>query len=590
LKEADVGITVLINDKIPRFECVLKHKLSDFQVFEVDEQGQVVRLKNVPSQADLTQEMQQKQEESKMKKEIIETQSFDFDTADAKALAEILGEVTFAKLKTFPQEAAERSFLTGENQPAIVTPVLEDKALRTAIHKGVRAVFVGALDSKATDDSRVKITAAPKRSKGSGRGRPGASAGTIRSTWPESGDYCQFHVYKEGKDTMEVANMLSRVLQKPPKTFGYAGTKDRRGCTVQRFTAYRVATARLANLNRTLKDIVLGDFSYTKNGLTLGDLSGNRFLLTLRSVTGASKDEIETALTRLREVGFINYYGMQRFGTSSTGTHEVGAHVLKHEFEKAVRLILSEHAGAQGETRAAKLHWIATSNAVETLERMPSRCIAEVAMLRQMVKAKSLTDWNASFHAVPRNLRLMYMHAYQSYVWNFAASQRIQQFGMQPVAGDLVLTEQSAEGEKTGASGREVIRAKLLTEDDLANYTIYDVVLPCPGCDVLYPGHSIKEVYVEVMKQHGLDPFNMVTTVKESTLMGAYRKLLSKPITLSWEVLQYEDEDQQIAATNLDELEGRTITLPTDGSKTAVKLEFQLETAAYATMLLREVV
>lgn len=41
---------------------------------------------------------------------------------------------------------------------------------------------------------------------------------------------------------------------------------------------------------------------------------------------------------------------------------------------------------------------------------------------------------------IPKNLRMMYVHAYQSYVWNKAVSARIELFGCHNVVeGDLVL-------------------------------------------------------------------------------------------------------------------------------------------------------
>lgn len=57
---------------------------------------------------------------------------------------------------------------------------------------------------------------------------------------------------------------------------------------------------------------------------------------------------------------------------------------------------------------------------------------------------------------IPKNLRMMYVHAYQSYVWNRAVSARIELFGCREVVeGDLVFegagepTEEDAAGEST---------------------------------------------------------------------------------------------------------------------------------------------
>ena len=48
----------------------------------------------------------------------------------------------------------------------------------------------------------------------------------------------------------------------------------------------------------------------------------------------------------MREHGFINYFGMQRFGTQSVCTHAVGIAMLKEDWEAAVDLVLMPREGA----------------------------------------------------------------------------------------------------------------------------------------------------------------------------------------------------------------------------------------------------
>lgn len=88
---------------------------------------------------------------------------------------------------------------------------------------------------------------------------------------------------------------------------------------------------------------------------------------------------------------------------------------------------------------------------------------------------------------------------------------------MKPIAGDIVLlndnktenmSTECVELDNTDASedteekyGREI---KFLTEEDLSNYTIFDVVLPLPGYDVEYPKNVVREWYKEELEKVGL--------------------------------------------------------------------------------------
>ena len=48
-------------------------------------------------------------------------------------------------------------------------------------------------------------------------------------------------------------------------------------------------------------------------------------------------------------------------------------------------------------------------------------------------------DYFNAFTSISRNIRFIYIHAYQSYVWNKAVSERLKKFGKQVLIGDLVI-------------------------------------------------------------------------------------------------------------------------------------------------------
>jgi tRNA pseudouridine13 synthase len=59
-----------------------------------------------------------------------------------------------------------------------------------------------------------------------------------------------------------------------------------------------------------------------------------------RNVTGTD-EQIEEAMNNLKEKGFINYYGLQRFGSSSSvPTPEVGRALLLGEWKEVSQSIV----------------------------------------------------------------------------------------------------------------------------------------------------------------------------------------------------------------------------------------------------------
>lgn len=119
-----------------------------------------------------------------------------------------------------------------------------------------------------------------------------------------------------------------------------AGIKDKWGKTSQRISIYNVQPHRLVDLFDNSRRIALGNFVYATKPLTPGDLSGNLFKILLLNVTSPCGStpityDIDEAMTSLKEFGFINYFGLQRFSFGHKN-QVIGKAVLQKNWEQVI--------------------------------------------------------------------------------------------------------------------------------------------------------------------------------------------------------------------------------------------------------------
>lgn len=147
---------------------------------------------------------------------------------------------------------------------------------------------------------------------------------------------------------MKAAGDLSQGLNSNTKAITYAGTKDKRAKTTQWFCIRKREPEKISKAADMKKSIHVGNFTFKDEPLKLGHLSGNRFRIALRHIVHPESD-IELSLQSLKENGFINYYGLQRFGNNSTvPTHQVGLALIKGQFkevhlDESIFLVLCRH-------------------------------------------------------------------------------------------------------------------------------------------------------------------------------------------------------------------------------------------------------
>ncbi|KAF9695567.1 hypothetical protein EKO04_006604 [Ascochyta lentis] len=729
-REVRAGITEYICPDNLGFTGTLKQRYTDFLVNEIGLDGQVLHLKS--TQVEKKQKQSKKEEHVKpeapveVKEEKIEIveenggaatpvapkeekpaeaeqpakaaetidgeETFAIASApkkeakeelpeeDAKLLHSIFGEDTTNQILALVQSIRNREQAKARTFKAVTSPPILDKEVRTNAHKSLRRIFPNLLETSMEHDQSIRIKANPpaeRKSKGGRGDRASGDQGKHRGgqlVWEElGGEYLHFSLYKENKDTMEVVGFLGSKLNSGAKAFAFAGTKDRRACTVQRLCVKRQTAERIAGFNRALFNAAVGDFEYRQNDLKLGDLMGNEFTITLRDCKFQNEegmnavqrqvfanDVVGKAIKDFSEKGFINYYGLQRFGSFAASTDQVGRKMLQDDLQGAVDDLLNYSevalAAAEGTSdsnvlvsqddrnRAKALHlWRTEGKGPAALELLPRKFTAERNIIQHLGSRNSKsgrhdrrTDWQGALMTIPRTLRLMYVHAYQSLVWNAVAGKRWATHGDKVVEGDLVLVNEHADKttntssadngvidqdgefiinpsgtENANAATEDFERARALTkaEAESGQYTVYDIVLPQPGFDVEYPKNAIGEFYKEFMGSErggGLDPHNMRRSWREVSLSGGYRKFLARPLSpLGFEVHSYTKEDQQFVETDLDKIKKARGDVKKDGErergdvqmqdsekeedkKIAVVIKLQLGSSQYATMALRE--
>lgn len=615
--EKDVGITLFLSEEIPGFVGQIKQRYTDFLVNEIDKSDNVVHLTDKGFKMPKKPQVSKEEREANQAEEQAKRQDFTPDAELMKEIVEIFGEADAAKVvevyKLGSKMESEKAF--------------EDKTTRTKIHQLLRKTFNDELESVTTDTNTFKIARNNKNSRVNKKQQLEQTRdanGVENWGYGPAKAFLHFTLQKENRDTMDAVNIICKLLRFPTKVMRFAGTKDRRAVTCQRMSLSKVGVDRLNALNRTLKGMTIGGFKFEDTALNLGDLNGNEFVIAIRDVKlNDESSKLEDILARgcesLSTNGFVNYFGMQRFGTFSISTHEVGKEILLENWEKAIELILSDQENVLPNSKPARQLWASTKDAAAALKLMPRQCVAENAILFSLSNQRKEEDGtynkNCYYNAIlkiPRNLRTMYVHAYQSYVWNAVASARIQKRGLNVVVGDLVIDntaqkkEEPEDGFDEDLSTVEFIRAKALTQEDVdsGKYSMADVVLPTPGFDIIYPSdEELKQIYVDIMKLDGMDPFKMRRKVRDFSMAGSYRNVIQKPKGLDYRIVHYNDPTQQLLNTDLEILNNRVAKensqkfmknklerfMPdVGGDKTAVLIKMQLGTSAYATMALRE--
>ena len=274
-------------------------------------------------------------------------------------------------------------------------------------------------------------------------------------------------IEKLGRTTLDVVLDIARDLHISRKRMGFAGMKDKKAITRQWICIANMDSEEQFKQVEAL-DIYKTDFLKVVRGrkkLRMGQLRGNKFRILVKDLDDIEKsaDVANEVLGELQKTGVPNYFGWQRFGKPRTITHLVGEALVENDLEKAVGVYIGNPQDDESEENQKARQAYDDGNLEEALDLMGKGMRYEKMMLKELVRASKkgeLTDkaYMNALHALPKPLQRMFVHAYQSYLFNEAVSKRVEMGMDKYIEGDIIIdTEEHIVRDKTPEEFQELI-------------------------------------------------------------------------------------------------------------------------------------
>jgi tRNA pseudouridine13 synthase len=254
------------------------------------------------------------------------------------------------------------------------------------------------------------------------------------------GTFSVLRVQSRDWEQHELGQAIARRLGLPSASVQWAGTKDRRA-VAERLLSYR---GPLPSGELGLPRVVVLEAYTARDGLVLGHHFGNAFEVRVDELAlppTEAREAFHATEQELRAAGYWpNFFGPQRFGEVRPVTHEVGRQVVRGDLGAAVEtyLVALPPGTPDGLGDTARRTYAETHDATRALREFPSHYRFERSLLERLAKGDPA---ERAFRALARELRLLFVHAYQALLFNRWLSRRYRA-GLpldRPVPGDHVL-------------------------------------------------------------------------------------------------------------------------------------------------------
>ena len=337
-----------------------------------------------------------------------------------------------------------------------------------------------------------------------------------------------FLLKKRNWDTMAAVKEIAKRAGISHRDIGFAGTKDRHAVTYQYISVPADAKGKVEAVQ--IRDIELKFVSYGRF-IKLGHLLGNRFKVIVRDVGEDAFEKTKEIVRELRgKGGFPNYFGYQRFGERRVVNHLIGKLLLQGKFDEAARLFLGYADGSMEGDEARKNFW-ETGDVERALEEFPGFLRYERTLLYTY---KKTGNWKRAFLSLPLPIMRIFIHAYQSYLFNLYLSRRIEEGLLlsEPLVGDIVVQVKGGipyrdRTYRVTETNINFVREKVLKGEAMVSGPLFGFAMRrAKGL----PG----ELESEILEEEGITLETFKKLPKPMAEPGGRRELLIRPIGMTY--------------------------------------------------------
>ncbi len=246
--------------------------------------------------------------------------------------------------------------------------------------------------------------------------------GSVNCTGNESLKYV---MCKIGVSTIEAVEAVERTLR---RKVSFAGLKDAGAYTCQYITVGcrpgLVFKSEYVMLNGAVRLYFAGREVLP---LRRGDLEGNVFEVVIKDGGERWYEELSRVIEDIvRLKPFPNYYGYQRFGSRRPVTHLIGRHIVRGEYEEAVKALLGSPYPGESMRSIEARKLFERGEWREALKVFPRKLRFERMVLGELLRGSSFKE---ALLSLGRWFLRFSIEAYQSYLFNLALSSALTELG-----------------------------------------------------------------------------------------------------------------------------------------------------------------